>query len=339
MTRLVRSIPVAFALASLGVSAAQAQQPVDSTNRELASLVKQDQSEARALATARTTEEEWRRWVAAGAPRRELVRQLIRSGGLVTAEDYANGALLLQHGETPEDFMLSHVLGTIAGFKGDRNGRFLSAVSLDRYLLNVGQPQVFGSQAMPDFARMASSPWSMTPNMAIISDQIRKEFAYPLTAAQIEQHNQAHNDSLARAGTPANAPAATCALQGTWRLESVRFVESAADSGRAIPVEGVQLKVINATHFAYIRQLGDSQTVDMNGRKAAVAGSHVTGGAGTYTLKGTNYTERPEIAEPRSFVGNVIRASCRVDGDRWVHSFDIPNGRGGFREVYRRVAP
>lgn len=133
--------------------------------------------------------------------------------------------------------------------------------------------------------------------------------------------------------------AQSCALQGTWRLESVRFVQNAADTGRAIPVEGLQLKVINATHFAYIRQLGDSQTVDLRGRKAAVVGSHVTGAAGTYTLIGNNYTEHIQIAEPRDIVGIDNKAKCTVEGDRWLHSFDLPNGAEGFREVYRRVAP
>lgn len=140
----------------------------------------------------------------------------------------------------------------------------------------------------------------------------------------------------------ATAPTAhgqSCSLQGTWRLESVRFVRNAADTGRAVPVEGLQLKVINATHFAYIRQLGDSQTVDFSGRKAAVVGSRVTGGAGTYTLSGNDYTEHIQIAEPRGIVGINNKAKCTVKGDRWLHSFDLPNGEGGFREVYRRVSP
>lgn len=204
-TNFMRCVLIVFTLASLGPAFALAQEPTDTTNQELASLVQADQREAQALVKAGGREQDLRAWVSAGAPRREMVRRLIRAGGLVTAKDYVNGALLLQHGDTPEDFLLAHVLATIAGFKGSRTGRWLSAAALDRYLLNVGQPQVFGIQAMRDFTKMATDCHSMTPNLAIISDQIRKEYGYPLTAAEIQRGNQAHNDSLFR-----HTPARSC---------------------------------------------------------------------------------------------------------------------------------
>ena len=204
-TNFVQRVLIVLTLASLGPAIARAQEPTDSTNRELASLVQADQLEARTLVKAGGREQDLRAWVSAGAPRREMVRRLIRAGGLVTAKDYVNGALLLQHGDTPEDFLLAHVLATIAGFKGSGTGRWLSAAALDRYLLNVGQPQVFGIQAMRDFTKMATDCHSMTPNLAIITDQIRKEYGYPLTAAEIQRGNQAHNDSLFR-----HTPARSC---------------------------------------------------------------------------------------------------------------------------------
>ena len=104
MTNFVRTVLLALPLASLSVVSARAQQPADSTNRELAALVQQDQTEARALVKPGGREEDLRAWVIAGAPRREMVRRLIRSGGLMTAQDYANASLLLQHGDSPEDF-------------------------------------------------------------------------------------------------------------------------------------------------------------------------------------------------------------------------------------------
>lgn len=196
--RFVRTVLFASTLVSLGPAFAGAQQPMDSTNRELAAFVQADQLEAQAIAKAGGREEDWRAWVTASAPRREMVRQLIRTGGLLTAKDYANGALLLQHGDKAEDYLLAHVLATIAGFKGDRTGRFLSAVALDRYLINVGQPQAFGIQPTRDFTKMATECHSVTPNLAIVTDQIRKEYAYPMTAAEIQQSVKAHNDSLSR---------------------------------------------------------------------------------------------------------------------------------------------
>ena len=200
-THFVQRVLIVLTLASLGPAIARAQEPTDSTNRELASLVQADQLEARTLVKAGGREQDLRAWVSAGAPRREMVRRLIRAGGLVTAKDYVNGALLLQHGDAPEDFLLAHVLAIIAGFKGSGTGRWLSAAALDRYLLNVGQPQAFGIQPTRDFTKMATACHSMTPNLAIITDQIRKEYT-PLTAAEIQRDNQAHNDSLSH-HTPA----------------------------------------------------------------------------------------------------------------------------------------
>lgn len=201
-TNVVQCVLIVMTLASLGPAIARAQDRTDSTNRELASLVQADQLEARALVEAGGREQDLRAWVNAGAARREFVRRLIRAGGLATAEDYVNGALLLQHGDSPEDFLLAHVLATIAGFKGSRSGRLLSAAALDRYLLSVGQPQAFGIQPTRDFTKMATACHSMAPNLAIITDKIRKEYAYPLTAAEIQRRNQAHNDSLSH-HTPA----------------------------------------------------------------------------------------------------------------------------------------
>lgn len=197
-TNVVRAVLIASTVVSLGPAFAGAQQPMDSTNRELAAFVQADQREAQAIAKAGGREQDWRAWVSASAPRREMVRRLIRTGGLVTSEDYVNGALLLQHGDNAEDFLLGHVLATIAGFKGNRTGRFLSAVTLDRFLINVGQPQAFGIQPTRDFTKMAIECHSVTPNLAIITDQIRKEYAYPLTAGEIQQRVRAHNDSLSR---------------------------------------------------------------------------------------------------------------------------------------------
>jgi hypothetical protein len=214
-TNFVQGVLIVFTLASLGPVYARAQKPTDSTNRELASLVRADQLEAQALGKGGWREQDLRAWVSAAAPRREIVRRLIRAGGLVTAEDYVNGALLLQHGDTPEDFLLAHVLATIAGFKGNRTGRFLSAAALDRYLLNVEQPQVFGIQSTRDFTKDAKYCYSMTPNLAIITDQIRKEYAYPLTAAEIQRRNQAHNDSLSH-----HTPARSC--EGVTSMDEQR---------------------------------------------------------------------------------------------------------------------
>ena len=139
--------------------------------------------------------------------------------------------------------------------------------------------------------------------------------------------------------TPTAARGQACVLAGTWRLESMRYFRTANDTGIVVPVREPQLKVLTATHFAYLRQLGDSAILDQSGRLQPVVGSHVWGGAGTYTVDGDRYTERFEIAEPRTLVGTAVQARCAVRGDLWRHEFTFPDGQARLLEHYRRVAP
>lgn len=144
---------------------------------------------------------------------------------------------------------------------------------------------------------------------------------------------------LLAAFAPASAHSQACALAGTWRLESMRYFRSPADSGVVVPVTDPQLKVLTATHFAYLKQLGDSAILDQTGRKQAVVGSRVWGGAGTYTVRGDRYVERFEIAEPRTLVGTINEARCTVRGDVWLHEFTFSDGQARLLERYRRVGP
>ena len=59
-------------------------------------------------------------------------------------EDYYNVALLYQHSEAPDDLLMAHVLSTIAGYKGDYRGRWLSAASLDRTFTEPVDPRYSG---------------------------------------------------------------------------------------------------------------------------------------------------------------------------------------------------
>jgi hypothetical protein len=46
--------------------------------------------------------------------------------------------------------MLARVLQATAAAKGNSNGKWLSAASLDRYLSDINQPPVFGTQYKKD---------------------------------------------------------------------------------------------------------------------------------------------------------------------------------------------
>ena len=53
--------------------------------------------------------------------------------------------MVFQHGNKPEDYLTAHVLATVAGFKGHGWGTWLSAASLDLFLLSVDRSQVLGT--------------------------------------------------------------------------------------------------------------------------------------------------------------------------------------------------
>jgi len=78
--------------------------------------------------------------------RRDRVIEIVRAGQLDRPIDYYHASMLLQHGDGADDFLLAHVLATAAAFDGEKQGFFLSAATLDRFLITLKQPQRFGSQ-------------------------------------------------------------------------------------------------------------------------------------------------------------------------------------------------
>jgi hypothetical protein len=51
--------------------------------------------------------------------RRARIRELLEEGSLKTAEDFHDGAFIYQHGDTPNDYLLAHILAMVAVQKGD----------------------------------------------------------------------------------------------------------------------------------------------------------------------------------------------------------------------------
>ena len=80
------------------------------------------------------------------AERRKRAHQLLNQGALQSGADFHDAAFIFQHGDTPDDYLLAHLLAMSAVAKGDGRGRWIAAATLDRYLQSIGQPQVFGTQ-------------------------------------------------------------------------------------------------------------------------------------------------------------------------------------------------
>lgn len=78
--------------------------------------------------------------------RQRRIKQLLGQGAPKTAEDFANAALVLQHGEVFDDYALAHELCVASMILGNAKAAWLSGASYDRMLVNGGHPQRFATQ-------------------------------------------------------------------------------------------------------------------------------------------------------------------------------------------------
>lgn len=79
------------------------------------------------------------------ALRAETLR-LLDAGEVRTAADHYRAAMILQHGSDSTAYRRAHELASTAERMGDDRARWLAVASLDRYLLETGQPQRYATQ-------------------------------------------------------------------------------------------------------------------------------------------------------------------------------------------------
>ena len=103
----------------------------------------------------------------------EKTRELIEGGSLISGLDYHHASLILQHGETTEDYKLAHELAEKAVNLGDETAKWLYAATFDRWLLSEGKPQRYGTQ----FKQNESGEWELTlPIDSSITDEERARY-------------------------------------------------------------------------------------------------------------------------------------------------------------------
>ena len=126
--------------------------------------------------------------------RRLKVKELLATGQVRTGQDFVRAALVFQHGNASDDILLAHILSVTAMSKDNVDARRMSAITLDRYLHRIGQPQVFGTQFnSPDLA--ASTQWTMDPYQPdLISDALREVNCVESLATQQELLNSLRNE-------------------------------------------------------------------------------------------------------------------------------------------------
>lgn len=129
--------------------------------------------------------------------RRQQVKALLDAGELRTATDFYSAALVYQHGDTAEDYLMAHTLAVAALGEGSTESPWLAAATLDRYLQKIGQPQIYGTQTM---VRQGQPPTREPFDHALIPDSIRRILGVSTRGA--EEARQA--EAAAAEGTAAS---------------------------------------------------------------------------------------------------------------------------------------
>ncbi|HEV8369488.1 MAG TPA: hypothetical protein VGQ39_16150 [Pyrinomonadaceae bacterium] len=125
------------------ISAQTPSTPETKDNPELARLMAEDQAD-RTPDDAKSID--WKIVGPRDAARLKRVKELYAQNQLKTGGDYYHAAMILQHSDVADDFLLAHELCVVAISKGDKRGRWLAAASEDRFLMNLNRPQRFATQ-------------------------------------------------------------------------------------------------------------------------------------------------------------------------------------------------
>ncbi len=182
--RILKALLVLFTLAVCPLFIlhhTSAESPLSQTvkdNEELTRLHGEDQAD-RAPGDAKTIN--WSKVAPRDKARLARTKELYREGRLQTANDYYHAALILQHGDVPEDFLLAHEFCIVAISKGknDKETRWLAAASEDRFLMNIGRPQRFGTQYRAD---PITAPYRLYKVDESVTDDLRRQMSTPSLA-------------------------------------------------------------------------------------------------------------------------------------------------------------
>jgi hypothetical protein len=128
-----------------------------------------------------------------GVVRRSEIRLMLAKGEIETASDFHDAAVLFQHGEAADDYMMAHIFAIEALLRGDNSSKWIAAATLDRYLQIIGRPQIFGTQYDAETASDASKEQGklVDPKVAnlrrtqspyndeLLPDSVRNDFCVP----------------------------------------------------------------------------------------------------------------------------------------------------------------
>jgi hypothetical protein len=102
------------------------------------------------------------------------VHALIDAGGLVEPDDYYHAAMVFQHGVGLADYWRAHELALKAADLGYRQARWLAAAAYERWLMNQGRPQKYGTQY-----RAVAGNWALWDVDPETTDEERSRWDVP----------------------------------------------------------------------------------------------------------------------------------------------------------------
>ncbi|WP_162993564.1 hypothetical protein [Asaia bogorensis] len=111
---------------------------------ELKKLFHEDQSDRA------TPNINWKKLSEADNYRISIVEKMLKNNGIKTGLDYYEAAFIEQHGSNPKNYLLAHIFSIVSLSKGYKRASWISAATLDRYLITIGKPQIFGTQTHYD---------------------------------------------------------------------------------------------------------------------------------------------------------------------------------------------
>ncbi len=114
--------------------------------------------------------------------RRVRLTELLKAGALKTGRDYYNAAFIEQHGHKPEDYLRAHCLAVTALMLGYKPARWISAVTLDRYLVFTGHSQIYGTQSLGKVPKDPTAEMEMSQepyDRSVLTDDMRRMSGVP----------------------------------------------------------------------------------------------------------------------------------------------------------------
>ncbi|MCJ2185350.1 hypothetical protein [Novosphingobium beihaiensis] len=150
------------------------------TNAEMTAIFNADQGDRRGPNI------DWSKVRPADSRRLTRTKELLAGGALQSGDDFEHAAFVFQHGSKPDDFLQAHLLAMIAVARGKPEAIWIASATLDRYLCNIGKPQVLGTQySLPSDGGVTQEPYDRT----LVSDAMRRALHVP-TLAEQEQERQ-----------------------------------------------------------------------------------------------------------------------------------------------------